>query len=102
MAIVNKIQDAGNTGVSLSSINVTLTNPTGVSNGLIACVGTLTATVSSITGGGTWVSANSTSTAGLNLEMWVAPNVSDGVKTITVNLSGADAIAVNVSEYSGL
>src|SRR6266566_4640883 len=101
MAIV-KVQDAGNNGVSLSSLAVTLTNPTAVGNLLVACIATTgAATVSSISGGGTWSSAITQTGTGVRVEIWYAPNVSDGVTSITVTLSGADAVAADISEYAG-
>ncbi len=102
---IGLIQNQGNNGLSLSSISVGATQgwlPTSAGSLLVACIGTLTKTVSSISGGGTWVRADGVAQGSVNCEIWYAPNSSAGVATITVTLSGADAVAVSIHEWSGL
>lgn len=102
---IKYIQDAGNNGVSLSSLVVTLSRPTQDGSLLALAVGTLTATISGVaTDGGseTWSSLSAQASGGLRVQQWYAPNVPAGITTITITLSGADAVAADVAEFSGI
>ncbi len=103
----NLVQQAENgNGSSVSSVTVTLGSVPAAGDLLIACVA-FTGTcgqVSTITGGGgTWTRAWYTeSTAGIDTEIWYAPNVSgSGGTAISVTLAGSSPVQCNVSEWSG-
>lgn len=89
-------------GASSQSITI---NSTTAGNTLFLCwVSALSATISSITGAGTWTQRFSyLATVAARVDVWACPNISAGVTSLTINFSGAtNQTSQNVSEWSGM
>jgi hypothetical protein len=94
------VQQTTNSGTSVSSVAITFTNAlTNGNTGVVSVALPIAASVSSISGGGTWVSGTAKNATNVRIEQWYCVDITTPDTVVTVSLSGTTTAAVRGTEW---